>query len=71
MFYYQLNVCKDLIRYYIVELISAIGESLDIDKIVDKINDRELIEYLKKEKSIISKYVNDEQYNKLISKLDI
>ena len=43
--------------YYIVELISAIGDSLDIDKIVDKINDKELIEYLKKEKSIISKYV--------------
>ena len=56
--------------YYLTELISAIGESLDIDKIIDKINDKELINYLKEEKSIISKHVSEAQFNRLISKLE-
>ena len=33
--------------YYIAELICAIGECLDIDVMIDKINDKELIEDLK------------------------
>lgn len=57
--------------YYIAELISMIGECLDIDLIIDKINDQELINDLKMRKSIMSSYINDEQFNKLISKLEI
>lgn len=56
--------------YYLAELISAVGENLDIDKIIDKINDKELINYLKEEKNIISKHVSEEQFNRLISKLE-
>lgn len=39
--------------YYLSELIIAIGECLNIDSIIDKIDDRELIEDLKKEKMIL------------------
>ena len=56
--------------YYLSELISAVGECLNIDSIIDKINDNELIEDLKERKDIISSYVSDEQFNKLTQKLD-
>ena len=56
--------------YYLAELISAVGERLNIDKIMDMINDKELIEDLKNRKSVISHYVSEEQFNILISKLD-
>jgi len=56
--------------YYLVELISAVGESLNIDKIIDMIDDKELIEDLKDRKSVISYYVSEEQFNRLIGKLD-
>ena len=56
--------------YYLVESISAMGDYLDINKIVDKVNDRELIKYLEENKSIIDNYVSNEQFNKLMSKLD-
>ena len=36
--------------YYLAELISAIGECLNIDSIINKIVDKELIEDLKKKK---------------------
>ena len=55
--------------YYLAELISAVGECLNIDSIIDKIDDKELIEDLKKRKAVISSYVSEEQFNKLISKL--
>ena len=55
--------------YYIAELISAVGECLDIDRLIDQINDKELIKDLEKRKNIISQYVDDEKFNKLISKL--
>ncbi len=55
--------------YYLAELISAVGECLNIDSIIDKIDDKELIEDLKKRKGVISYYVSEEQFNKLISKL--
>ena len=55
--------------YYLAELISAVGECLNIDRIIDKIDDKELIEDLKKRKDIISSYVSEEQFNKLINKL--
>lgn len=55
--------------YYLVELISAVGECLNIDKIIDMIYAKELIEDLKDRKSVISYYVSEEQFNRLISKL--
>lgn len=54
--------------YYLAELISAVGDCLNIDSIIDKINDTELIEDLKKRKDVISYYISDEQFNKLIEK---
>ena len=56
--------------YYLAELISAIGECLDINIIIDKINDKELIEDLKKRKGVIATYISEEQFNKLIDKLN-
>ena len=56
--------------YYLAELISSVGECLNIDKIIDIINNKELIEDLKKRKSVISYYVSEEQFNRLIGKLD-
>ena len=55
--------------YYIVELISAVGEYLDIDNIFDKINDKELIEDLKNRKDIMDYYVSEEQFDKLLNKI--
>lgn len=56
--------------YYLAELISAVGECLNIDSIIDKINDNELIEDLKERKGIISHYVSDKQFNRLIEKIN-
>ena len=56
--------------YYLGELISAVGECLNIDEIIDKIDDKELIEDLKNRKSVINHYVSKEQFDRLISKLD-
>lgn len=64
---YFINV-KD--GYYLAELISAVGECLDIDSIIDKITDKELIKDLKERKYAICNYVSVEQFNKLVSKLD-
>ena len=55
--------------YYLTELISAVGEYLNIDSIFDKIEDKELIEDMKKRKDVIRFYVSDEQYNKLLEKI--
>ncbi|MBR3661110.1 MAG: hypothetical protein IKN63_04300 [Bacilli bacterium] len=55
--------------YYLAELISAVGECLDIDIIFDKIVDKDLIEDLKKRKDVISSYVSEEQFNKLLEKI--
>ena len=55
--------------YYLSELISAVGRSLDIDSIIDKLTDQELIKELLNNKDVISFYVDDEQFKKLESKL--
>ena len=55
--------------YYIAELISAVGQCLDIDKLIDKLNDKELIKDLKDRKGVIEGYVTEEQFNRMISKL--
>lgn len=56
--------------YYLAELISAVGENLNIDKIIGMIDDKELIEDLKNRKSVISYYVSEEQFDRLIDKLN-
>lgn len=56
--------------YYLAELISAVGENLNIDKIIEMIDDKELIEDLKNRKSVISYYVSEEQFDRLIDKLN-
>lgn len=61
---------KEKDGFYLTELINAIGECLNIDDIINKINDKELIIDLKERKDVISSYVSEEQLNKLISKLD-
>ena len=55
--------------YYLAELISVIGASLDIDSIINKINDSELIEDLKERKEVIRHFVSEEQLNSLINKI--
>ncbi len=56
--------------YYLSELISAVGYCLDIDSMIDKINDKEIIEGLKEQKNIMGSYISEKQFNRLISKLD-
>ena len=56
--------------YYIAELISAVGQCLDIDKLIDKLNDKELIKDLKDRKGVIEGYVTEEHFNRMISKLN-
>ena len=56
--------------FYITELISAIGNCLDIDGIINKITDKELIEDILKRKNIIKYYVTDEQFSILSDKLN-
>ncbi len=56
--------------YYLSELICAVGHCLNIDSMIDKINDKEIIEGLKERKNIMGSHITEEQFNKLISKLD-
>ncbi len=56
--------------YYLAELISAIGEYLDIDNIIDKINDIVLIDDLMEREEVIRSHVSEEQFNKLMGKID-
>ncbi len=56
--------------YYLTELISVLRNSLDIDKIIDKINDQDLINDLKERKDILISCISEDKYNKLIGKLD-
>lgn len=54
--------------YYLAELISAVGNDLDIDEIIDKIFDKELIDDLKNRKSVMEVNVTEEQFTRLFSK---
>ena len=56
--------------YYLAELISAVGECLNIDNIIDKIDDNDLIKDLEKRKDVISFFVSNEQFSKLMKKVD-
>ncbi len=55
--------------YYLCELISSVGEKLDIDSIINKISDKDLIKYLLDNKNVIKNYVTEEQFNELTNKL--
>ena len=57
--------------YYLAELISAVGECLNIDNIINKIDNKELIEDLKERKDVIKHYVSEEQFKRLIKKIEI
>ena len=54
--------------YYLSELISAVGEKLDIDYIVEQVTDKELVKGLIDSKDIIGRYFTDEQFERLASK---
>ena len=55
--------------YYLSELISAVGVSLDIDKIIDKLNDKKFISDLLERKSAMGSQITKEQLSKLENKL--
>ena len=56
--------------YYLCELISAVGDVLDIDKIIDKIEDKELINEMINRKNVINYFVKDKHFDILESKLN-
>jgi len=59
---------KEKDGYYITELISAVGEKLDIDNIIKKITDKELIEDLKTRKDILDSFLTEKQLKDLFDK---
>ena len=54
--------------YYLVELICAVKDSLDIDAILDKLEDKVLIEDVKERKSILDNCLTKKQMVKLMNK---
>ena len=54
--------------YYLVELICAVKDSLDIDSILDKIEDQELIADVKDRKNILDNCLTKKQMDKLMKK---
>lgn len=55
--------------YYLTELISALGEEINIDSLIKKLNDKELIKDIEERKDVIKNYVTEEQFKKLHSKI--
>ena len=60
---------KEKDGYYLRELICVVGHSLDIEKLINKIDDKDMIRDLIDNKSIISNYVSEDNFNKLMEKL--
>lgn len=54
--------------YYLVELISAVRDVLDIDSILDKLTDDELIKDIKERKNILDNCLTKKQMDKLMKK---
>ena len=54
--------------YYLVELICAVKDSLDIDSILDKLEDKELIADVKDRKNILDNCLTKKQMDKLMKK---
>ena len=55
--------------YYLDELICAVYEDLDIDSIINKLNDKELIEYIIKDIDRVKDIITDDRLNILKDKL--
>ena len=55
--------------YYLSELISAIGEKVDIDRMIDEIKDKDFIKDLLDKKDVIKHYVTEEQFERLNKKI--
>ena len=55
--------------YYLAEFIDILGERLDIEKIIDRVNDKKMIEDLIAGKSFLKKYITEEQFDKLNKKI--
>ena len=56
--------------YYLAELICAVSSNLDIDSIIEKLNDKDLIEDLIKRKENGQYELKDEEFKKLKAKLN-
>ena len=54
--------------YYLVELISAVGGVLDIDSVLDKIVDKDLVEDVKSRKDVLENCLSSAQMEKLMNK---
>lgn len=54
--------------YYLIELIIAVGEYLNVERMIDKINDKEFIEDLITRKEEITSCISKEQWDKLMNK---
>ena len=54
--------------YYLVELICAVKDFLDIDSILDKLEDQELIADVKDRKNILDNCLTKKQMDKLMKK---
>ena len=55
--------------YYLSELISSVGECLNINRIIYNLKDKDLIKDLIERKDVIKHYVTEEQIKKLEAKL--
>ena len=54
--------------YYLSELICAVSDSLDIDNIINKIDDKELIKYLIEDREVLNNYISEKQFSRLKEK---
>ena len=54
--------------YYLQEIICAIGDVLDVESIIKRINDKELIEQLLERKNVLSNYITEAQFKELENK---
>ena len=54
--------------YYLSELICIASDLLDIDSIINKVNDKELIDYLIEDKDLLINYITEEQFKKIEKK---
>ena len=55
--------------YYLAEFIDIVGEHLDIDKIIDRIDDKKMIEDLNAGKPFLKRHITEQQFEKLNKKI--
>lgn len=56
---------------YISELIDIVGDYLDIDSIIDRIHDKQMIEDINAGKTFLNRHISEEQFKRLNNKKDI